>query len=392
MATDWKDFRGVAKRLDDIDLPKLGHLIGVGEDEMHAVLDVEAAGSGFDAKGRPKMLFEPHVFYRNLSGAKRNAAVKAGLAYAKWRKGYPKDSYPRLIKAMEIDETAALKASSWGLGQVLGENHLMLGYKTPQAMVLAFMADEENHLKGMVDFIVKAGIDDDLREHNWATFARMYNGPGYKENGYDTKLAKAYAKWSKIKDTPWSPDEVDQPVPVPTPRPETVVDKAVIENVQRSLVALGYTEVGGVDGKLGPLTSAAILAFRNDNGLHVSDVIDDELLLALQTAPARKLTPARTEATPAEVREKVPEVKANWLSKIGAFIIGIPSAVISLGIGALDYVGAAKAYIDPLKETAADVPGYVWVGAVAVIAGGLYYVAQRGEKKGVEAFKTGERR
>ncbi len=115
-----KTFKGAARRLDDIDVPRIGARIGVGEDELHAFMEVEAAGSGFDSKGRPKMLFEPHVFYRNLSGKKRDDAVKAGLAYSKWKPGkYPADSYPRLIQAMAIDETAALMASSWGAGQIL---------------------------------------------------------------------------------------------------------------------------------------------------------------------------------------------------------------------------------------------------------------------------------
>lgn len=39
-------FKGRAKRLDDVDLPRIGHQIGVGEDEIHAFMDVEAAGSG----------------------------------------------------------------------------------------------------------------------------------------------------------------------------------------------------------------------------------------------------------------------------------------------------------------------------------------------------------
>jgi len=225
--TDFKGFIGRAKRLDDIDLPKLGHQIGVGEDEVHAVIDVETAGGGFDSLDRPKLLFEPHVFYRNLLGSKQAAAVKAGLAYPKWgTRPYPKDSYPRLKAAMEIDETAALKSSSWGLGQILGENFKMVGYATPQAMVQAFMDDEENHLAAMVAFIKAAHIDDDLRAHNWAIFARIYNGPGYAKNGYDKKLAAAYAKWAKIKDTPWTPvtgesqatvEIVPAPVPVPPP-------------------------------------------------------------------------------------------------------------------------------------------------------------------------------
>ena len=48
---NWNGFKGAAKRIDDIDLPKIGAQIGVGEDEIHALLDVESAGSGFDGKG-----------------------------------------------------------------------------------------------------------------------------------------------------------------------------------------------------------------------------------------------------------------------------------------------------------------------------------------------------
>src|SRR5688500_9783150 len=100
------NFQGSGVRIDDYDIPRIGAMIGVGEDEVHAVLDVESAGSGFDRAGRVKMLFEPHVFYRNLPEAKRAGAVVQGLAYSAWRPGeYPPDSYPRLIRAMAIDET-----------------------------------------------------------------------------------------------------------------------------------------------------------------------------------------------------------------------------------------------------------------------------------------------
>ena len=115
--TDFHGFKGAAKNLDDIDLPKLGARIGVGEDELHAVLDVETSGGAWDRQGRPKMLFEPHVFYRNLSGAARTQAMKTGLAYPKWgEKPYPADSYPSLLQAIAIDETAALRSASWGMG------------------------------------------------------------------------------------------------------------------------------------------------------------------------------------------------------------------------------------------------------------------------------------
>ena len=203
------DFKGRAKRLDDIDLPRIGHKIGVGEDELHAFMEVEARGSGFDRQGRPAMLFEPHLFWRELgAGNKRDRAAAQGLAYASWRSGaYPSDSYPRLQAAMLIDETAAIRSASWGLGQILASNHKLAGYATPQAMVVDFMDDEERHLEAMVKFLISAKLDDDLRAHRWEALARGYNGPAYAKHGYHTRLAAAYAKWSRIKDTPWTPQD-----------------------------------------------------------------------------------------------------------------------------------------------------------------------------------------
>lgn len=243
-------FKGAARRLDDIDLPRVGALIGVGEDEIHAVLDVEASGSGYDAQGRVKALYEPHKAYALSSGAVRAQLVSQGLAYPKWgEKPYPKDSYPRILKALEIDETVALNATSWGLGQIMGFNHAAAGYPSACAMVEAFAEDEEHHLEAMIRFIIANGLDDELRRHDWAGFARGYNGSGYAKNAYDAKLAAAFAKWAKIKDTPYpapgaaAPVLIDQaavihaaepvivppaePIPVPVTAPAPPPDKYI---------------------------------------------------------------------------------------------------------------------------------------------------------------------
>lgn len=197
-------FIGAAKRLDDPDLPRIGARIGVGEDELHAVIDVETAGGGFDSLGRPRLLFEPHIFYRQLpAGPLRDRAVAEGLAYQSWgRAPYPPESYTRLQKAILIDREAALKSASWGLGQIMGFNHALAGFDHVEAMVAAFMEDEEAHLEAMVTFIIAAELDDELRAHNWAGFARGYNGASYASHGYHTRLAAAYARWHGIKDTP----------------------------------------------------------------------------------------------------------------------------------------------------------------------------------------------
>jgi N-acetylmuramidase-like protein len=215
-------FKGAAQRMRDDDLPRIGSKIGVGEDEMHAFLEVEARGSGFDSAGRPKMLFEPHIFYRELgAGSKRDRAVREGLAYPKWgQQKYPSDSYPRLARAIEIDEVAALRSCSWGIGQVMGFNHKLAGFPTVHAMIEAMMDSEAAGLEASVNFIRACKLDDELRAHDWAGFARGYNGEKYAQHGYHTKLKAAYEKWAKIKDTPWDGKPTPaEPKPAPTPLP-----------------------------------------------------------------------------------------------------------------------------------------------------------------------------
>lgn len=256
----WNNFKGAARQLDDIDLPKIGYEIGVGEDEIHAVMDVEAAGDGFDSQGRPRILFERHHFWRQLGkGAKRDKAHKQGLAVSRWsRATYGKDQYALLKKAMKIDETAALKACSWGLGQIMGWNHKVAGYPSVQAMVRAFMMDEEYHLSAMVNFIKNAGLDDNLRNHDWRGFARGYNGSGYEKNKYHTKLENSYRKWSRIKDTAWSPEPNKKLI-------EVAQDAAATDRVPSTTVAASITGAGpivGVGAKVAEQVSEAKSIFE----------------------------------------------------------------------------------------------------------------------------------
>ncbi|QXV73585.1 putative endolysin protein [Rhizobium phage RHph_X2_30] len=393
--SDWNNFKGAAKRLEDMDIPRIASKIGVGEDELHAFMDVETAGGGFDAQGRPKMLFEPHVFYRNLTGAKRDAAVKAGLAYPKWgQRVYPKDSYPRLVKAMAIDETAALKSASWGLGQVLGENHEMAGYKTVQDMVRTFMTDEEWHLSAMVDYLISAKLADDLRRHDWTAVARGYNGPGYAKNAYHTKMAAAFKKWSKIKDTAWSPGGktdavVAAPitVPVPTPKPTVVDQTDVIRQVQDLLWDKGYPEVGESDGKFGKRTRNAILAFQADNDLPLTGQVTDDLLAQLIKAPKREMAPARENATEKDLKAEPVVSDANWLKKLGAAILTASGVGGVLdGTGNLDNAIGGIGKLKSLAETVLSISPWILVGAAGF---GVFYFGRRVVKKYVEAYREG---
>lgn len=195
------DFVGQGRPLGANDVKVIAGYLGCEIAAIRAVLAVEAAGKGFGPDKRPIILNEPHVFYRELSGQKRTDAARAGLAYSKWgSKPYPKTQsarYQWLSKAMKIDESAALKSCSWGLGQVMGFNHKLCGFSTVQQFVEAMKYSEGAQLYAVARFIVSRGLTKYLRAKNWAAFAKGYNGAGYAKNAYHTKLASAYAKRPK---------------------------------------------------------------------------------------------------------------------------------------------------------------------------------------------------
>jgi peptidoglycan hydrolase-like protein with peptidoglycan-binding domain len=206
-ASGGEPWRGLGRRLDPWDYGRLGKLIGVGEDEIRAVVEVEAAGSGFFACGRLKMLPEGHVFWAELGeGPKRTRAEALGLAWRRWsdRRPYPASPdacYARLAQMIAIDRLAALRSCSWGMAQIMGYHHRRIGWALIDDMLRAFADDEEAQLRGMVEFIVTGGLDVPLRRHDWRAFAFGYNGPGYATHGYHTKLAAAFARWRRVPDS-----------------------------------------------------------------------------------------------------------------------------------------------------------------------------------------------
>jgi hypothetical protein len=54
--------------------------LGVSARQLAAVAKVEAAGSGFDADGRPKILFERHKFHQFTKGEYSNSAFSNPVA------------------------------------------------------------------------------------------------------------------------------------------------------------------------------------------------------------------------------------------------------------------------------------------------------------------------
>jgi hypothetical protein len=190
------NFKGAAAKRSPDAIARAAALIGCNIPALEAVIMVEAAANGFDSEGRPKALFEPHIFYRHLTKLGDKSllmrAERAGLAYPKWgTQPYPRDSYPRIEAACAIDEDFALQSTSWGLPQILGENYGAAGYSSAKEMVLAFMTGEDEQIAAMARFIsVNRGMADALERLDWRVFKDDYNGPG--SDAYVANLERAY--------------------------------------------------------------------------------------------------------------------------------------------------------------------------------------------------------
>lgn len=95
------------------------------------------------------------------------------------------------------DREAAWKSASWGMFQIMGFNHS--GFDTVGQFVAAMFESEYQHLRSFLAFCADSDLIPVLKKKDWASFARTYNGAGYKQNQYDQKMAKAYGEYSAPK-------------------------------------------------------------------------------------------------------------------------------------------------------------------------------------------------
>lgn len=174
--------------------------LGVDIPTIRAVAEVESKGAGFLPDGRVKILFEPHIFWKELKHQGIDPKTITGAAdilYPVWgTKPYGKYSaqWPRMERAMLINKNAALCSASWGAFQVMGFNWPSCAADLTD-FVNKMKTSEDEHLLMFVEYIQNNHLDDELQNKDWAGFARGYNGPAYTKNNYDGKLAAAYKKY-----------------------------------------------------------------------------------------------------------------------------------------------------------------------------------------------------
>ncbi|MBK1691076.1 N-acetylmuramidase domain-containing protein [Ectothiorhodospira mobilis] len=192
-----------ARRLGQGDIERVAARLGVEVAAVMAVNEVESRGSGFLDDGRPVILFERHVMRRNLRGIGRDADLLARYLPGVINRasgGYDGGAaeHDRLHLARQIDEGCAICAASWGLFQIMGHHYARLGFESPQAMEAAAGESEGAQLEMFAAFIESdPRLHRALRERNWETFARIYNGPAYAKHDYHGRMAAAFDNHSE---------------------------------------------------------------------------------------------------------------------------------------------------------------------------------------------------
>jgi len=188
-----------------MDYSKAAQLLGVEVAAVKAISSVESSGNGFIKNSQgdkiPKILFERHIMFERLRDftpiKSANMAAKYPDIVNPVAGGYKGGlaEHERLDRAVKIDRNTALESASWGQFQIMAYHWKALGYVSVQAFVND-MYTEQGQLNAFIKFIqadnrlVKA-----LKEKDWATFARVFNGPNYAQNSYDKKMKEAYEKF-----------------------------------------------------------------------------------------------------------------------------------------------------------------------------------------------------
>lgn len=253
---------------------------GIEPAALAAVVTVESGGRAFARVGgrlEPLIRWEGHYFDRLCAPSVRQAARRAGLASPRaGAVSNPSSQAARwamLRRAEALDRDAARQSASWGVGQVMGAHWQALGYGNVDALVTEARNGLAGQVRLMLRFIRWAGLLPALAAGDWPRFARGYNGPAYRRNGYEAKLRKAHAACRELAGNR------------PAPLLRRGACGPAVRALQKDLLAAGADIAA--DGVFGPATETALVAFQRGHGLVADGVFGPKSRAALGVVSRR---------------------------------------------------------------------------------------------------------
>lgn len=199
------------KFLSEDDLKNFAQKYDVPLAAVKAVNEVESSGKGFLIDGRPRILFEGHIFWKQLKkrGVNPEDFVEErtkNVLYKKWTKNFyqgGEQEYNRLEKAAGMSDLdavhdAAYASASYGAFQIMGFHYSSLGYNSVDSFVADMYTHESAHLDAFGMYCKVNNLIKYLQNQQWTKFALGYNGPAQAQNKYDVKLKKAFDKYNAL--------------------------------------------------------------------------------------------------------------------------------------------------------------------------------------------------
>lgn len=399
---------------------------------MLALIEIETRGIPFEPDGvTPRFLFERHIFWRECASKGPAALARAraeGLAIPAWNRatqyrdqGTPAGRASLLARAIAVNEEAAYASASWGLPQVCGFNHRLVGYASAKDMVEAMRGNVEAQIEIFVRFLERSNIIDPLRRLDWHTVARLYNGASYAQNGYHRLLPAAFNKYAPIYgllglgDAQGRAEEIlareIDPTELqaasekwesaygfiakrPTPAEQELPHDEVLF-IQQRLRDLGYAEVGMPDGNWSTRTTAAISAFQAQELLKVTGSYDAETKARLETAQPRPPSFDRQMATADTLRDSrtiKSAARLSFWSKVWGGILAAFGLDQKTGDPVTDQIVSLQSKASYFKSVSDQVMAFVGDNKLLLAAVGcfvVYLIAKRIIAYRVEDHNTG---
>jgi len=172
--------------------------IGIPPDVMAAFVAVESGGNNLAVR------FEPHLFNGSKKETKGDATTMPNTPHVpgSFSRVASETNKAAFEKAFTINKKKAIESASFGSVQVLGSHLLGLYGHNPDTAKKAFFAQtpgDQTISKRLVIswFASRPSAKTAANNGDFATLARLYNGPGYAKNAYHLNIENGSNSVSK---------------------------------------------------------------------------------------------------------------------------------------------------------------------------------------------------
>jgi len=176
-----------------------------------AIMDVESGIDGFCSNGKLKIRFEAHIFKTELNNDALFIQHFRIADSRPWEQPqYMYDDYfgvwisihdgeyevehKAFEVAQNLNREAAYRSISMGIAQIMGFNHVRVGYASAEDMYSDFFISLPAQIVAFFNYTLSdSALMDAIRHRDWREIVHLYNGPGF----VDVYAPRLEAAWQR---------------------------------------------------------------------------------------------------------------------------------------------------------------------------------------------------